>query len=258
MNIKSITLLLLTLMILSCGTNQKQENSTSPTSQSQNNEILSLKDASGISFCKKSQTLMVVSDKGNLYEITQAGKVLSSYQIGEYDFEGVVCEEKQLMLAIEGEGLLRFNRETNESKFLSLEGIDFKLSKKHGIEGITKINQFYYLAIQSKKKQHHSKLLIVSIDEGTATVVRVIKEKITDSSGLEYHNHKLYILSDKKDTLYSYDLNEGKILASLKLPKFAQEGVTFGEDNKIFFANDKGSIFRYTFRDDENQNMLLE
>ncbi|RUM63273.1 MAG: hypothetical protein DSZ05_08875, partial [Sulfurospirillum sp.] len=55
----------------------------------------------------------------------------------------------------------------------------------------------------------------------------------------------LYFVSDTDDRLYRYDLKKGKIDLSAKLPKFAQEGITFDNKGNIYFADDNGHIFKY-------------
>ena len=243
-------------LIFSCGSNK-----TSTSNIEQNNmikgEIASIKAASGISYCNKNNTLMIASDNGKIYEMTQSGKILSVYTVGNYDFEGIVCEDKELIIAIEGTGLLRFNRTTKEIEIFPLEGAThIKMSKQNGIEGLVKVDEAYYLAIQSQTKKN-AKLLKVLLDKTSATVISTITTKIIDMSGLEYRNEKLYIVSDTNDKLYLYDIKKEKILQSIPLPKFAQEGITFAKDNGVFFANDNGSVFRYELLKDKNESWVL-
>ena len=243
-------------LIFSCGS-QKETISNREQNNTIIGEIAYIKAASGISYCHNNNTLMVASDNGKIYEITQSGNILSKYTIGNYDFEGIICEDKELILAIEGSGLLRFNRETHKIDIFPLEGTtDIKMSNKHGIEGLIKIGDDYYLSIQSKKKKN-AKLLKVLLDKTSATVVSTITTKIIDMSGLEYRNEKLYIVSDTNDELYLYDIKTEKILQSIPLPKFAQEGIAFAKDKGVFFANDNGSVFRYELLKDTNKSLVL-
>jgi len=207
--------------------------------------ITSIPEASGISYCEESQTLVVANDEGSFYELSTTGKILTEHKLGNYDLEGVVCEKEQFVFAIEGGALLQVNRETFKSKVLKLKGRGYKLSKKHGIEGITKIGDFYYLSIQEKKRKKDANLLVVKLGANYAKVIKVINHKIIDSSGMQYHNKKLYILSDKKERLYIYDLKREKILKKIKLPKFAQEGITFDKEGFAYFADDDGFVLKY-------------
>lgn len=242
-------------LIFSCGT-QKETIDNREENSSQLGEIAYIKAASGISYCHKNNTLMVASDNGKIYEITQSGDILSKYTIGNYDFEGIICKDKELILAIEGSGLLRFNRETHEIDIFPLEGAtDIKMSNKHGIEGLIKIGDYYYLSIQSKKKKN-AKLLKVLLDKSSATVISTLTTNIIDMSGLEYHNGELYILSDINDALYRYNLKNKEILEVIPLPEFAQEGVAFSSNSDIFFANDDGSIFHYKLLKDKNELII--
>lgn len=218
------------------------------TSSGNHNTIATIPEASGISYCQNSQTLMVANDEGTLYEITPQGAILSQHKLGKYDLEGVVCEEKEIILAIEGGAILIVNRETLKSKELKIKGQDFKFSKKAGIEGITKIKDLYYVSIQAKKEKE-SKLLVLKLGNNYAKVVKTIQHGVIDSSGLEYHNKKLYIVSDKKDKLYIYNLKKNRVNKKIKLPKFAQEGITFDKDNNIYFADDDGAVMRYKLKE---------
>jgi len=212
------------------------------------NQIASIPEASGISYCDNTDTLIVANDEGSFYEITPNGEVLSTYKLGKYDLEGVVCEDETITFAVEDGGLLQVNRKRLKKKLLKLKGKTFKLTKKAGVEGITKIKDLYYLSIQAKKEKD-SKLLVVKVGANYAKVTDVIDHGIIDSSGLEYKNKKLYIVSDKKDTLYIYNLKKNKIKKKIKLPKFAQEGIAFGKNNDVYFADDNGAVMKYTLKE---------
>ena len=207
--------------------------------------IASIPEASGIAYCKESNSLVVASDEGAFYELSTTGAILSEHKLGNYDLEGVVCEKEQFVFAIEGGALLQVNRKTLKQKVLKLKGRGYQLTKKHGIEGITKIGNRYYLSVQAKKQKKDAHLLVVKLGANYAKVTQVINHQIIDSSGMAYHNKKLYILSDKKDKLYLYNLKTNSILQKIKLPKFAQEGITFDEEGFVYFADDNGFVLKY-------------
>ena len=233
--IKIVTLALL-LNLTACG---KEKSS---------NIIATIPEASGISFCKGSKSLVVANDEGAFYELSLEGKVLQHHQLGDYDLEGVVCQKEHFIFAIEDGALLSVERKTLKSKRFKVKGQGFKISKKHGIEGITKIDDFYYLTIQSKKRKK-SKILLVKLGKNYAKVVKTIHHRIIDSAGMEYHDKNLFIVSDREERLYRYDLKREKILKTIKLPKFAQEGVTFDNEGYIYFADDNGAVLKYLFTD---------
>ncbi|CAA6805930.1 MAG: Unknown protein [uncultured Sulfurovum sp.] len=226
-------LLLTTLNFTACADNQKSD------------IIASIPEASGISFCQDTKTLVVANDEGLFYELSTDGAILLEHKLGKYDLEGVVCEKENFIFAIEDGAILKVNRQTLKSKVLKLKGKGFKLSKKAGIEGITKIGDLYYLAIQAKEKKD-AKLLLVKAGANYAKVVKVIEHGIIDSAGLQYHNKKLFIVSDKKDKLYVYNLKKNKISKKIKLPKFAQEGITFDNSDFVYFADDDGTVRKYS------------
>jgi len=208
--------------------------------------IAFIPEASGISFCQDSQTLVVANDEGSFYELTNTGKILTEHKLGKHDLEGVVCEKDKFVFAVEDGALLEVNRKTLKTKKLKLksQGFKYKLSKKAGIEGITKIDNLYYLSIQAKKTKD-AKLLVVKLGANHAKVIRVIDHGIIDSAGMQFYNKKLYIVSDKKDKLYVYNLKKNKVSKEVKLPKFAQEGITFDDKGHVYFADDDGAVRKY-------------
>jgi len=206
-------------------------------------KIVSIAEASGISYCQNTNTLMVANDEGSMYEITPKGEIVSRHKLGNYDLEGVVCGEDELIFAVEGGSLLRVNRKSFKIQKLKIDG--FKFNKKSGIEGIAKIGNLYYLSIQAKKKKK-AKILVVKAGTKYAKIQKIINNHIIDSAGMEYHNNKLYIVSDKKDKLYIYNHITNSIYKKIKLDKFAQEGITFDNSGNVFLADDNGAVFRYT------------
>ena len=148
------------------------------------------------------------------------------------------------MFAIESGALLEVDRRTFKSKKFKLKGQGYKLTKKHGIEGIEKIDGQYYVTLQQKKRSE-ANILRLKVGTTYATVKQIINHKIIDSSALAWHKNKLYIISDKKEKLYLYDLKHKKILKKIKLPEFAQEGITFDEEGNIYFADDDGAVLKY-------------
>jgi uncharacterized protein YjiK len=207
-------------------------------------KIASIDEASGISYCKNSDTLLVVADEGDIYEIKKGGKILSKHHLGDFDLEGVVCQENDAIVAVEDGKILQVDRKNFRFKKVKISGKDFKLGKNSGIEGIAKIdNNRFILTIQSKKKKG-AKFLDLELKNGRAEVKNIIDSGIIDSAGAEFSDGKLFVVSDKKDKLYIFDLKNKKILKKIKLPKFAQEGVTF-DDKNIYFADDDGGVFKY-------------
>lgn len=212
--------------------------------------IASIPEASGISYCSDTKNLIVANDEGWFYKIKQDGKVISKEYLGDYDLEGVVCEDDKYIFAIEDRGLLIVDRETLKKKIVTIKPTYHhkKLSifdKKSGIEGIAKIDNLYYISKQSKRKKD-SFIIVVRSDKYHTKIVDVIKHKIVDTAGLEYYNGILYMVSDKKDLLIGYDINKREVIYRLKLERFAQEGITFDRDGYIYIADDKGAIYRYT------------
>jgi xanthine dehydrogenase molybdopterin-binding subunit B len=61
-------------------------------------KISKIPEASGISYCNSSDTLIVANDEGTYYEINRKGKILQKKKLGKYDLEGVVCEDEKIYI----------------------------------------------------------------------------------------------------------------------------------------------------------------
>lgn len=212
-------------------------------------EIVKIPEASGISYCAVSDTLIVVNDEGSYYEISRKGKILHKIKLGNYDLEGVVCEEDQLIFVREDKGLLIVDRKRGTKKKVILDTLyqGKKLSlfdKKEGIEGIAKAGNILYLSKQSKKKKG-SFIAVVKLKPYPLRIVDLIEPQIADIAGLDYHDGHLYMLSDKKDLLIKYDLEKRKIVQKVKLAEGAWEGISFDRKGNVYFADDDGRVVKY-------------
>jgi len=211
-------------------------------------EIVKIPEASGIDYCKDSNTLVVANDEGWFYQITTSGKIINKQKIKKYDLEGVVCNKKNFMFAVENKGILKVNRKTYKRKLIKIDttykGKDMKLfDKDSGIEGIAKNDDYYYLAKQSKKKKK-SFIVIIKIDKNRADIIDIIKHKIPDTAGLTYYKNHLYMVSDKKNKIIKYDIKKRKIVKEVKLKDMAQEGIAFDKEGLLYIADDNGKVIK--------------
>jgi len=222
-------------------------------SRDTSHRIAEIPEASGISYCTDSDTLVVANDEGRYYEISRDGNILNKKKLGKYDLEGVVCTDKEFIFAIEDEGLLFVNRKTGKKKKATFDTVYHakKLSlfdKKDGVEGLAKNGDTLYLAKQAKKK-NDSFIAVVHFDRYHQKVIDLIKHKIPDTAGLTIHNGYLYMVSDKKDLLVQYDLEKKEITYKIKLPKAAQEGIAFDGKGFVYIADDDGYVLKFSEKD---------
>ncbi len=216
-------------------------------------KIAKIPEASGISYCNNSDTLVVASDEGSYYEINPQGKIVQKVKLGKYDLEGVVCEDEQFVFAIENKGILIVDRKTGKKKKVhvdtSYQGKKRKLfDKKEGVEGIAKVDNTVYLAKQSKKKKR-SFIAVVKLIPYPGRIVDIIEHHIADTAGLTYYNGYLYMVSDKKDKLIKYDLGKKKIVQKVKLGKGAWEGIAFDKKGFVYLADDDGRVVKYEIKE---------
>ncbi len=242
-------LLLLALISFSaCGKDRKKDHI-----------IAKIPEASGICYHPHFKTLFAVSDQGKLYELTTKGKILRKRDIGNYDLEGITCDliHNRLLAVDEGrDNILIINPKTLRiQKKISVErsfqGHKILVKdKEYGLEGITiDPTGTVYISNQSYRKfpaKDPSVIALVKEISGKKTaILSLIDPGRRDISGLCYRNGYLYMVSDSNDRLYRYNFKTKKIDFSAKLPKFAQEGITFDEKGNIYFANDNGTILKY-------------
>lgn len=212
-------------------------------------QIAKIPEASGISYCKDSDTLMVVNDGGKYYEITTQGRKLQKVKLGKYDLEGVVCEAEQVILVRENKGIVFIDRKTGEKKKIHVdtmyEGKKYKLfDKKKGVEGIAKVGNLLYMSKQSKKKKK-SFIAVVRMEPYPSRIMDIIEHGIADVSGLTMYDNALYMVSDKKDVLIKYDLEKKKVVKKVKLEKGAWEGIAFDASGNVYLADDDGRVMKY-------------
>lgn len=212
-----------------------------------NHTIIKIPEASGISYCVNTDTFIVANDEGKFYEIDKSGKIINTNSLGKYDLEGVACEDDKFVFAVEDGKILTVDRKTLSQNLLPIE--EFKhFGKNSGIEGIAKLDKNFILSTQSKDKDD-AFLIIITLKNNKAKIENKISSNIVDSSGLDYKDGKLYIVSDKKDKLYIYDLENEKITSKIDLPPFAIEGVALDNEDNIWFADDNGAVLRYSLKE---------
>ncbi|HEY9191141.1 MAG TPA: SdiA-regulated domain-containing protein [Sulfurovum sp.] len=211
--------------------------------------IAKIPEASGISYCAHDDTLIVANDEGSYYRLTAKGTILQKKKLGNYDLEGVVCEEDQLLFTVENDGLLVVDSKTSQKKNVPLDtryhGKNLSLfDKKEGVEGIAKAGNMVYMAKQSKKKKS-SFLAVVSMSPNPARVMDVIEHRLADTAGLAYHQGYLYMVSDKEDLLFKFDLQKNQHVKKIKLGKGAWEGIAFDARGNVYLADDEGRVVKY-------------
>jgi len=211
--------------------------------------IAEIPEASGLGYCNNSNTLIVANDEGTYYEISTDGEILQKTMLGNYDLEGVVCEDTQMTFAVENKGILIVERKSGQKKNVILN-TDFNgkkislFNKKAGIEGIAKNGNTLYLAKQSKKKKN-AFIALVDLTATPASITDMIEQGISDTSGLSYHEGYLYMVSDRKDLLVKYDLQKKKKVHKVKLGKGAWEGIAFDNNGFVYLADDDGKVLKY-------------
>jgi uncharacterized protein YjiK len=213
--------------------------------------IVQIPEASGICFSQNSETLFVVEDEGKVYEISRDGAILRQKRIGDYDLEGVACDDvhNRLLLAQEGEDAilvlsqkkLKLTKSIKIKKRFRGENI-LRRDKKHGLEGIAIVEDFILL---SNQKNPSLLLKVTREDKAKVTILELFKHGHEDIAGLTYHDGYLFMVSDDENLLLKYDIKDKRVIATAKLPQASQEGVAFDNDGYIYIADDAGRVLKY-------------
>jgi len=223
------------------------------------NVIAKIPEASGICYSTIRNSLFIANDEGKVYEISKKGKILRDKKIGNYDLEGVACDNDRglLLFAVEGEDsiLVVSQKKLKIKKKISIKR-EFKnikvlkKDKKHGLEAITIVDGNIFLSNQSfnsyPKNDSSVIFQINNIKNKKAKIIKIINHGYFDISALTYHDDKLYMISDNKNLLIIYNLKNNKTISKIKLPKFAQEGICFDNSNMLYIADDNGRILKFT------------
>jgi uncharacterized protein YjiK len=213
--------------------------------------IADIPEASGICFSQNSKTLFVVEDEGKIYEISTSGEVLRQKRLGDYDLEGIACDDREhrLLLAQEGEDAilvvsqkkLRLKKRIKIKKKFHGKTI-LRRDKKHGLEGITIVDDSLFL---SNQKDPSLVLKVPKKDKAKVPILELLKHGYKDVAGLAYHDGYLFMVSDSANLLLKYDIKEKRVVATAKLPLASQEGITFDNDGNLYIADDAGRVLKY-------------
>ncbi len=255
---QSIVISILIIFMIGCtGDNKEIVNSNSNVIES----ISTIKEASGICYVEKTDTLFVVGDNGFLYEIDKSGGLLQEKNLNlkDNDFEGIAYDSKtdQLYIAIEGvDNLLVVTRELEYVKEINIDRRDSenrKILEKggEGLEAIAILDGEVYLANQSFKtlpKDDPSVVVKIKFeDNNSGSLIEVINHGYLNISGMTFYDDFLYLLSDSDNLLIKYNINTNETLQKWHikgdiiddtLKNVALEGVTFDDDGYIYFAID--------------------
>jgi uncharacterized protein YjiK len=259
-------LIVIISFFIGCSSSSKTDTETSLYGN-----ISTIDEASGIGYCSKTDTLFVAADNGILYEINKNGKILNQKNLSSlknHDFEGIAYDEKndEIVVAIEGSDnilVLNTNLVTQRKVNLDREDNNGKIilekDKENGLEGIVVLNGDIYLSNQSfKRLPENDPSVVIKIDFTdlySAYIGQIIDHGFLNISGLSVYKNYLYMVTDSDNLLIKYDLTAKKVITTYKIKDFdsklkgiAVEGVTFDNNENIYFAADNdGRIYKFKF-----------
>jgi uncharacterized protein YjiK len=228
-------------------------------------------EPSGICYHPLRKTLFVVSDEGEIAEITTDGEPLFNQKVPG-DLEGVTVNPQTgfLYIIIEGDDvILEFDPEKREVRrkfpvnreyegnpnFLEkrvddfdngLESIVFVPDEKHPEEGT------FYAGNQWDPPcilELYVPLKSTSTNSAEAKILRVLPFRMDDPSAMCFdpHTRRLNVVSDADNILVELSL-DGKLIREYAFLGDNQEGIAWDEDGYLYIAQDSGGIIKV--RDD--------
>jgi uncharacterized protein YjiK len=215
-------------------------------------------EPSGICFHPLRKTLFVVSDEGELFEITTEGEPLFDCVIPG-DLEGLTVDPSSGMLYILVEGERRIRRSFtidrgfgDEPNFLQkqprgtfdngCEALAFVPDKNHPEGGA------FYVGNQWDPPCVAELLVPIrssSEEQATATIVRVLPLELDDPAALFYDDvtGNLNIVSDADNILVELT-PAGELVQQYAFLGDNQEGLTRDDEGNLYIAQDSGGILR--------------
>jgi len=197
---------------------------------------------------KNQDVFYVVSDEWEIQKINSSLKKLEYFKFEEnYDFEAIVCDENNNnLLAVDEKSWNIYKIEMIRDGFSPLKITKkykinwYKLNKKW-IEWFAKISQNKYIISTQEKKNN---LLVLEFKDEKFKIIKKIDFPYKDLSGLEYFNKKLYIISDKNNKIFIYDLEKEKTINIIQLQDGAWEWISFDKNWNMLLADDDGRIVK--------------
>lgn len=208
--------------------------------------LVNIPEASWICYFEKNDSFFVASDEGSVYEISKKGKILQKNKLWKYDLEWIMCENNKLYVLEEESGNLL---ELKPKDLSLIKIIKNNLSKKDrkkyfdadsGAEWLTSDGKNIYISTQHKKNN----LLEFTLKDDELILKKVFDIEMDDLSGLTFHKKDLYILSDKHDVIWIYDIKTEKVIKKIPLPKGNWEGIVFDNKGDIYLADDAGRVVK--------------
>lgn len=211
-------------------------------------EISQIPDASGICFYEENKTFFVVNDEWKIFQIDKSGNILAQKYLWDYDFEGISCDFKNELLYLlleDSWNILKLDVEKLDITWKYILDIKKEEREKYfwknkWAEWLIFDNKNFYISTQ-KSKNNLLKFSIKNKEELKLEKIYNIDYK--DLSWLTFYKNNLYIISDKNEKIFIYDLENEKIKVFKYLQKWKWEWISFDENWIIYLADDSGKVF---------------
>lgn len=226
-----------------------------------------LREPSGICYHAERNTLFVVSDEGEVAEITKNGTPVANYMVkGDLEAITVVPETGLLYIAVEGvDVILEFDPERGEvlrrfpinREFKGDPNFLQKQVNKHdnGIESLAFVPNpehteggTFYVGNQWDPAVIMEVLVPLKSSraaEAEAKIIRVLSFRMDDPAAMYYDpvTKRLNIMSDADNILVEVTL-DGKMVKQYAFLGDEQEGLCRDDEGYLYIAQDSGGIIK--------------
>jgi uncharacterized protein YjiK len=229
-----------------------------------------LREPSGMTYHPQRQTLFVIGDEGDLYEMRNDGKLIKTGRLKYADLEGItvnpatgllyaVVESEELILEIDPETVevmrkFRVNRNFQGRELLKkggtgLEAIVFIPDASHPEGGTFWVGNQSFILKPNKEPSIICEVVLPLVSSNAkkaeGQILRYFPLAMTDISGLAYdaERERLLVLSDANNLLLETTL-AGQAPHRYLIPGDDQEGVALDQLGFIYIAQEDGQIIK--------------
>jgi uncharacterized protein YjiK len=175
----------------------------------------------------------IVSDNGLLFETDLNWKVIRKADYQGYDFEGVYADAQYVYALEERSRQIVFFNPNTFKKVKSVE-IPYAGGRNKGFESLT-WNQRKMCFVSITEKDPTT---LFEFDENFRQIAQYDFKIASDISAAQYHEGKLYLLSDEDRSIFRLNAETYELENSWKLNILNPEGLVFGPDGTLFVISD--------------------
>lgn len=189
-------------------------------------------EPSDIAYNAKSNTFFIVSDKGDLFELSSEFSVLANLYSELSDPEAVFVSGDTVWVAEERSRLVRRIIKGKATRSIAYS-VPYEGGRNKGYESLCRLPNGNMLLITERDP-----IWAIELDAEFREKHRIELKMKDDVSAAAFWNNSLFLLSDEGSCLYKVSYPEFTIQATYALPIVNPEGLCFGTDGTLWILSD--------------------